>query len=61
MDWNRATLLVAQCVVMITLATLVGLGRDGAITEGLLAVSASLVGIGVYGAVKRGMSPPPYD
>lgn len=61
MDWNRATLLVAQCVVMITLATLVGLGRDGAITEGLLAVSSSLVGIGVYGAVKRGMSPPPYD
>jgi len=52
MDWNRAMLLGAQCVMVIVLGILVALGKDSAITDGLLVVSGSLAGTGIYQAVK---------
>lgn len=52
MDWNRAALLAAQCVVMAVLGGCVIAGHDSAITDGLLAVSASIVGTGAYQTVK---------
>lgn len=44
MDWNKCALMLAQCVVVCVLGTLVAVGRDSAITDALLAVSGSIVG-----------------
>ena len=53
MDWNKCVLIVAQLVVVVTLGTLVGLGHNSVITDGLLAVSGSVAGIGLVQAVAR--------
>lgn len=53
---RTCTLLVAQCVVFVGLAVLVGLGHDSTITDALMAVSGSIAGVGVYEAV-RGRTP----
>jgi hypothetical protein len=47
MDWNRFIVIAAQVVVVIVLGTLVALGKDSAVTDGLLAVSGSLTGIAI--------------
>jgi hypothetical protein len=52
MDWNRALLTGAQCVVFVTFAVLVGLGHDSAINDVLLAVGGSLAGTGAYQVIK---------
>jgi len=49
---KEVCLLLMQGVVVIALATLVGLGHDSAIQDGLLAVCGSLVGVGLYERVK---------
>lgn len=59
MDWNKAALLMAQCVAMVVLGVCVVLGHDSAITDALLAVSGSLVGIGLYQAFPKKTSPDP--
>lgn len=51
MDWNRMVVIISQCVVVIVMGTLVGLGRDSIILDALLAVSGSLAGVGLYHAV----------
>lgn len=51
LDWNRFSLLSAQIVVVTVLGALVAVGRDSAITDGLLAVSGSVVGTGIYQTV----------
>ncbi len=53
MDWNRATLLGAQCVVVIVLGVCVALGHNSAITDALMAVSGSVAGIGVAQVVSK--------
>jgi len=51
MDWNKAVLIGAQVVVVVVLGVLVAVGRDSAISDGLLAVSGSLTGTALYKAV----------
>jgi len=53
MDKNRMVLLGAQCVVFVSLAILVGLGHDSAITDAMLAIAGSIIGVGAYEAVKK--------
>lgn len=53
MDWNRLSLLGAQCVIVVVLGVLVGLGHDSAVTDALLAVAGSITGTGLYQAVKK--------
>lgn len=52
MDWNRLTLLGAQCVVVVVLGVCVAMGHDSAITDGLLVVCGSIAGVGLYSTVK---------
>jgi hypothetical protein len=59
MDWNRAVLLLSQVVVVIVLGTLVALGHDSAITDGLLITSGSVTGINAYSTVKAKLTKPP--
>jgi len=51
MDWNRLVVVGSQCVVVVVLGTLVGLGHDSVILDALLAVSGSMAGIGLYHTV----------
>lgn len=53
MDWNKASLLAAQCVVVVVLGVCVALGHDSVITDALLAVSGSVAGVGVFQAVAK--------
>jgi len=54
MDLNRRMVLLgAQCVVFVSLATLVALGHDSAITDAMLAIAGSIIGVGAYEAVKK--------
>lgn len=53
MDWNKAMVLGAQCVVVVVLGICVALGHNSAVTDGLLAVSGSIAGIGVIQAVAK--------
>jgi len=52
MDWNKSVLIGAQVVVVVVLGVLVAVGRDSAISDGLLAVSGSLTGITLFQAIK---------
>jgi len=52
MDWNKGVLILAQSVVVCVLGALVALGKDSAITDGLLVVSGSLVGTSLFAATK---------
>lgn len=58
MDWNKGILIIAQCVVVCVLGALVSVGKDSAITDGLLAVSGSLVGTSLVSAVAKKQAPP---
>jgi hypothetical protein len=53
MDWNKGILILAQCVVVCVLGTLVAVGRDSAITDGLMAVSGSLVGTSLVSSIAK--------
>jgi len=57
MDWNKGILIIAQCVVVCVLGALVAVGKDSAITDGLLAVSGSLVGTSLASAVAKRNTP----
>ena len=57
MDWNRCVVIGAQCVVVVVLGVLVGLGHDSVITDALLAVSGSIAGDGVEQAVAKRKTP----
>ena len=53
MDWNKAMLLGSQIVVVVVLGVLVALGKDNAVTDGLLAVSGSLTGSALLQTVAK--------
>lgn len=53
MDWNKAAVLGAQCVVVVVLGICVALGHNSVITDALLAVSGSIAGIGVIQTVAK--------
>jgi len=53
MDWNKGILILAQCVVVCVLGTLVAVGKDSAITDGLLAVAGSLVGTSLVSSIAK--------
>lgn len=53
MDWNKAVLLAAQCIVVVVLGVCVACGHNSVITDGLMAVSASVAGVGVYQAIAK--------
>jgi len=53
MDWNKLVLIGAQAVVVVVLGVLVALGKDSAITDGLMVVCGSLTGTGVYQIVVK--------
>jgi hypothetical protein len=57
MDWNKGILILAQCVVVIVLGALVAVGKDSAITDGLLTVVGSLVGISLVSTVAKKAKP----
>jgi len=58
MDWNKGILILAQCVVVVVLGVLVAVGKDSAITDGLMAVAGSLVGTSLVSLVaKKGVPP----
>jgi len=59
MDWNRLVLLASQCVVVIVLGVLVGIGKDTAITDALLIVAGSITGVNAYATVKSKTPPTP--
>lgn len=60
MDWNKAAIIGAQCVVVVVLGVCVALGHDSVMTDALLAVSGSIAGTGLYSTVKviRTKAPP---
>lgn len=58
MDWNKFTVIGAQCVVVVVLGVCVALGHDSVITDALLAVSGSVAGIGLVQAVAKKPAPP---
>lgn len=47
--WLQRLMVVGQVVVVAVLGALVAVGRDSAITDGLLAVCGSLIGTSVLG------------
>lgn len=49
--WMPRLVLAAQVVVVAVMGTLVALGKDGVITDALLAVSGSIAGAGVLRAI----------
>lgn len=51
-------LIGAQVVVFVTMAVLVCLGHDSAITDAMLAIAGSLVGTGAYQTIKASSKPP---
>lgn len=51
MDWNKAIVLGAQCVVVIVLGACVIAGHNSVVTDGLLAVSGSVAGVGLVSAI----------
>lgn len=53
MDWNKCSVLGAQCVVVVVLGVCVALGHNSVITDALLAVSGSVAGVGVIQAVSK--------
>ena len=53
MDWNRTVIIGAQCVAMAILGTLVVMGHDSAVTDGLLVVSGGIVTLGVVQVATR--------
>lgn len=57
MDWNKLLVLTSQLAVLAVLGTLVCLGHNSAIQDGLMAVCGSIAGVGLYQAVRK--SPPP--
>jgi len=57
MNWERCLVLIGQVVAVGVLGSLVALGHDTAVTDGLLAVCGSLAGIGLIQAT-RSKNPP---
>lgn len=57
MDKNRLVLVIAQTVMFVTLAVLVGLGHDSLITDGMMVISGSLMGTGAWQLVKGVKTP----
>lgn len=53
MNWERCLVLIGQIVAVAVLGSLVALGHDSAVTDGLLAACGVLVGTSLYSAVKR--------
>jgi hypothetical protein len=53
MDWNRCVFIISQVVVVAVLGSLVALGKDSAILDGLLAVTGSLAGINIIAAIPK--------
>ena len=48
MDWNKAVVIAAQCVVFVTMAVLVALGHDSTINDFMLAAGGAITGVGAY-------------
>lgn len=53
MDWNKAVLIGAQCVVVVVLGVCVATGHNSAVTDGLLAVSGSVAGVGLFQTLSK--------
>lgn len=53
MDWNKAVVIGAQCVVVVVLGICVLFGHNSSVTDALLAISGSLAGTGVIQAVAK--------
>ena len=53
MDWNRAVVIGAGCVVVVVLGVCVGLGHNSAVTDGLLAASGLVTGGSLVSAVAK--------
>jgi len=51
--WMPRLILAAQVAVVCVMGALVGLGKDGVITDALLAVSGSIAGAGILQAVAK--------
>jgi hypothetical protein len=53
MNWDKLAVMGAQVVVFVTLAVLVALGHNSAITDGLMVVGGSITGINLMDSVAR--------
>lgn len=53
MDWNKAIMMIGQVAVICVLGSLVALGHNSAIQDGLIAVSGSLAGAGVIEKIRK--------
>jgi hypothetical protein len=51
--WMPRLILAAQVAVVCVMGALVSLGKDGVITDALLAVSGSIVGAGILQSVTK--------
>jgi hypothetical protein len=51
--WMPRLILGAQVVVVVVMGALVALGKDGVITDALLAISGSIAGAGILQTVAK--------
>lgn len=58
MDKNRLVLVVALTVMFVTLAALVGMGKDSHILDGMTAIAGALMGTGAYQLLRSKQTPP---
>ncbi len=58
MNWDKCLILIGQVAVLGVLGSLVALGHNSAIQDGMMAVSGSLIGVGLYQAVRSKSSGP---
>jgi hypothetical protein len=57
--WMPRLILGAQVAVVMVMGALVAIGKDGVITDALLAVSGSIAGAGILQSVAKKSATPP--
>ena len=54
MDWNRISLTITQCVVVVTLGILAGIRPDdNTLSGGLVSICGAVAGISIYQVVSK--------
>lgn len=53
MNWEKCFVFVGQLAVLAVLGTLVALGKNSGIHDGLMAVCGSIAGVGLFQAVRK--------
>lgn len=59
MNWDKAFVMIGQLAVLAVLGSLVALGHNSGIHDGLMAVCGSVAGVGLYQAVRKSSAKDP--